>query len=166
MATSFFVNTFAGPQGWLIGGALILFFIVRQFTTRPVLSFLNVVAPAALLYFGLQGLGELDSTGWLLLGVSVSLAITLGAARGVTFHLSTDAQGQALMRGTVLTVVLWIATITAKAVLTWLEIRLGFGAEATTAAASLLPGAVTIAAQLLVVYLRAQDQRPAAYRVS
>jgi len=161
-----FANIFSGPEGLLVGAALILFFIARQFTTRPVLSVFNVIAPAALLYFGLQNLGNLDSTGWLLLGMSLSLAFALGAARGITFRLGTGARGQAVMRGTSLTVVLWIATIATKALLTFVTIRLGFGAEVASPAMSLLPAAVTIGAQLLVVYLRAHDERRAAYQVS
>jgi hypothetical protein len=165
MASSF-ANSFSGPEGLLIGAALILFFIVRQFSTRRVLSLLNVIAPAALLYFGLQGLGDLDSTSWLLLGISLSLAIVFGAARGMSFRVWTDASGQAVMRGGGLTIVLWLATFAAKALLTFAEIKLGLGTAGTSAAASLLPGALTIATQLLVVYLRAQDQRQVSYRVS
>ena len=166
MATSF-ANTFSGPQGLLLGAALIVFFIVRQFGTRRVLSLWNVLAPAALLYFGLlQGLGELDSTGWLLLGFSMSLAIAFGVARGLTFRVWTDEGGQAWMRGSVLTLVLWVATIAAKIAVTFVEIKLGMGPHATSAAASLLPAAVTIGAQVLVVYLRAQDGRLTSYRAS
>ena len=165
MATSL-ANTFSGPEGLLIGAALIVFFIVRQFSTRRVLSLANLLAPAALLYFGLQGLGDLDSTGWMLLGVGMSLGIAFGVARGMTFRVWTDASGQAVMRGGGLTVVLWVATIAAKALLTFIEIKLGLAAGATSSAASLLPGAATIAAQVLVVYLRAQDERLASYRVS
>jgi hypothetical protein len=161
-----FADTFSGPQGLLLGAALIVFFIARQFGTRRVLSLWNVLAPAALLYFGLQGLGDLDSTGWLLLGFSTSLAIAFGVARGLTFHVWTDDKGQAWMRGNALTLALWIATIVAKATLTFAEIKLGLGAQSTAAAASLLPGAVTIGAQVLVVYLRAQDDRVASYRLS
>jgi hypothetical protein len=160
-------QTFSGPQGLLIGAALIVFFIVRQFGARRVLSLANLVAPAALLYFGLQGVGDLDATGWALLGLSTSLAVALGAARGVTFRLWTDAQGESMMQGTALTVALWVATIAIKAALTFVEIRFGLGAASTSLAQSLLPGAATIAAQLAVVYLRSQDQRAAvSYPVS
>jgi len=161
-----FANNFSGPEGLLIGAALILFFIIRQFSTRAVLSLWNVAAPAALLYFGLQGLGDLDSTGWLLLGFSISVALALGVARGLTFRIWTGDDGRALMRGGAWTLVLWTATIAVKAALTFAEIRFGFGAAASSTAASLLPGAVTIGAQVLVVYLRAQDQRVASYPVS
>jgi hypothetical protein len=165
MASSF-TNNFSGPEGLLIGAALILFFIIRQFSTRPVLSLWNVAAPAALLYFGLQGLGNLDSSAWLLVGFSISLAIALGVARGLTFRVWTNDQGRALMRGGAWTLVLWIAPVAVKAALTFAEVQFGFGVAANSSAASLLPGAVTIGAQVLVVYLRAQDQRIASLRVS
>jgi hypothetical protein len=58
-------HTFSG-QGLLVGAALMIFFIVRELSTRPVLRLVNLAAPVALLYFGVQGLGDLDSTGWLL----------------------------------------------------------------------------------------------------
>ena len=164
--TNSFADSFSGPQGLLLGAALILFFIVRQFGTRRVLNLWNVLLPAGLLYFGLQGLGDLDSIGWLLLGLSISLAIAFGVARGLTFRVWTDASGQALMRGGVLTLVLWVATIGVKVGLTFAEIKLGLAAESTSTAASLIPGAVTIGAQLLVVYLRAQDARVANYQLN
>lgn len=165
MATNF-ASSLSGPEGLLIAAALVLFFIIRQFTTRAVLSLFNLVAPAVLVYFGLQGLGDLDATAWLLLGISLSLAIALGAARGVTFRVWTDQNGQAMMRGTGPTVALWIATIAVKVALTFAEIKFGFGAATASSAASYLSGAATLAAQVLVVYLRAQDQRLASYQVS
>jgi hypothetical protein len=162
-----FADTFSGPQGLLIGAAVILFFIVRQFRSRRVLSLANLVAPAALLYFGFQGVHSLDATGWALLGLSTSLAVALGAARGVTFRVWTDARGEPMMQGTGLTVALWVATIAVKVALTFIEMELGLGAATSSLAQSLLPGAATVAAQLLVVYLRSQDQRAAlSYRVS
>src|SRR5690242_17797270 len=120
-----FSNAFNGPEGLLIGAALILFFIARQFSARRVVSVGNVIAPAALLYFGLQGITSLDSSGWLLLGISMSLAVALGAARGVTFRVWTNPNGQAMMQGTPLTVALWVATIAIKVGLTFAEARFG-----------------------------------------
>jgi hypothetical protein len=71
-----------------------------------------------------------------------------------------------MMRGTGPTVALWIATIAVKVALTFAEIKFGFGAATASSAASYLSGAATLAAQVLVVYLRAQDQRLAGYQVS
>jgi hypothetical protein len=158
-------SNFSGVEGLLIGAAVIVFFVVRQFSTRRIASAANLIVPAALLYFGLQTLDQLDSTRWLLLGLGTSLAIALGAARGLSFQVWTDERGRSLMRGGALTVALWVLTIAVKVAVTFAEINFGF-APGTSTAETLLPAAATIAAQLLVVYLRAQDQRLLSYRVS
>ena len=165
MATNF-ADVFSGPEGLLIGVAVIVFFIVRQLSARRVLSLANVIAPAALLYFGAQGIGSLDASGWVLLGTSLSLAFALGAARGVTFRVWTNPNGDAMMQGTWLTLALWIATIAIKVILTLVESKLGFGAAYGSTVQALLPGAATIGAQWLVVYLRALDHRAVDYSVS
>jgi hypothetical protein len=154
-----FGSNFSGLEGALIGLAVLVFFIVRQFSTRRVLSTWTVIPPLVLAYFGLQGLSQLDSTGWLLLGLSLSLGVALGFVRGNTFRISTGAQGEALMRGTALTLVWWLITIAVKAGLTFAEARFGFGAMIGNNAEIMLPAAATIAAQSLVVYLRAQDRQ-------
>ena len=143
----------------LIGLAVLVFFIVRQFTTRPVVSRWAVAAPFVLAYFGLQGLSALDATGWLLLGLSLSLGVVLGFARGTTFRVWTDQHGQLLMRGTSLTLALWLATFAVKISLSIAERQIGLGGLASSNAEIWLPAAATLAAQTLVVYLRGQDQR-------
>ena len=135
------------------------FFIVRQFSTRGVTSLLNVIAPLALLYFGLQDVGQLDSAGWVILTASLSLAVALGFARGLTFRVWHGPDGRALMRGTPLTLGLWVLTLAVKIGLTFAEAKLGFGAVVVNNAVTFLPGAATLAAQALVVWLRAQDLR-------
>jgi hypothetical protein len=165
MITAFGSN-FSGLEGALIALAVIVFFIARQFTTRPVLNWLNVIAPAALLYFGVQGIDRLDSTGWLVLGLGLSLGIGLGALRGTSYRVWVNPQGQLFMRGGGLTLALWAVTIGVKVLLTVLEIQFGLGALTGLPAMSLLPGAATLAAQMLVVYLRAQDERVMGVRVS
>jgi hypothetical protein len=165
MATNL-ADVFSGPEGLFIGAALIVLFIARQFSARRVLSLANLIAPAALLYFGAQGIGSLDASGWVLLGISMSLAFALGAARGVTVRVWTNPNGDAMMQGTGVTLALWIATIVIKVALTVVESKLGFGAVYGSTVQALLPGAATIAAQLLVVYLRALDQRGVEYSVS
>lgn len=161
-----FADVFSGPEGLLIGAALIVFFIVRQFSARRVLSLANLIAPAALLYFGAQGISSLDASGWVLLGISMSLAFALGSARGVTFRVWTNPNGDAMMQGTGFTLALWITTIAIKVVLTFVESKLGFGAAYGSTVQALLPGATTIGAQLLVVYLRALDQRAVKHSMS
>ena len=156
----------SGLEAALIGLAVLVFFIVRQFGTRPVLSLVNLIAPAALLYFGVQGLDRLDGTGWLLLGLGVSLGFALGAVRGMSYRVWIDSHGQTLMRGGRLTLVLWAVTIGVKLLATLLEIQFGLGQFANLPALSLLPGAATIAAQLLVIYLRGQDEAAMRMRLS
>jgi hypothetical protein len=156
----------AGLEGAVIGIAVLVFFIFRQFSTRRVTSLLNVIAPLALLYFGVQGVGQLDPTGWVLMGSGLSLGIALGFARGTTFRIWTGPDGRPLMRGTAVTLVLWVLTLATKIALTFVEGQLGFGAELGNSAVTFLPAAATLAAQALVVYLRAQDLRFVGLRAS
>ncbi|HYW87830.1 MAG TPA: hypothetical protein VFB50_08675 [Chloroflexota bacterium] len=156
------LNNLSGFQGALIGLALVVFFIVRQFSTRRATSTWMFLVPLALAYFGLQGLGQISSTGWLLLGVNLSLGVGLGLARGMTFRVWAGEQGEALMRGTALTLVLWVATIAVRIVLSIAEVRFGLVAMPPSTAEMLLPAAATIAAQVLAVYLRGHDLQLAA----
>ena len=149
----------AGLEGAVIGVAVLVLFIFRQFSTRSVTSLLNFIAPLALLYFGLQGVSQLDSAGWVLLTASLSLGVALGFARGMTFRIWIGPTGQALMRGGGLTLGLWVLTFAVKIGLTYAEARLGYGSEVANNAVTLLPGAATLAAQALVVWLRAEDLR-------
>jgi len=145
----------SGATGALIGLAVVVFFIVRQFSTRPVASWWMVAVPAALAVFGARDLVLLDTSGWVLLAISSSLGVGLGFARGVTFRVWVAAHGTALMRGTALTLLLWVATIAIK---TGLSVFAGYSGIGTNTAEMLLPVAATLAAQNLVVYLRSRDQ--------
>jgi hypothetical protein len=159
-------SMFSGTEGVLIGLAVIAFFVVRQFGTRPLNSRWTVLAPLALAYFGRQGVNQLDPTGWLLLAVSVSLGVGLGFVRGMSFQVWTDANDDAYMRGGLWTLVLWLATFAAKVVLSVVEVKFGLAAFASSSAELLLPAAATIAAQYLVVFLRARDAGLAPARAS
>ena len=161
-----FGSNFSGLEVALIALVVLAFFVVRQFSTRRILNWFNLIAPVALLYFGLQGMDRLDSTGWLILGLGISLGIALGVVRGTSYRVWVDGQGQMLMRGGGLTLVLWAATIGIKLLVTLAEIHFGLGAVAGLPAMSMLPGAATLAAQMLVIYLRAQDERVMGVRVS
>jgi hypothetical protein len=90
------------------------------------------------------------------LSVSTSLGVGLGVMRGMTFRLWTDRTGRALMRATALTLLLWAITIGVKIGLTVLIHQAGLG-QANTNADALIPAAATLAAQNVVVYLRARD---------
>ena len=95
----------------------------------------------------------------MILTASLSLGIALGFARGMTFRIWTGPAGQALMRGTALTFGLWVLTFAVKIGITFAEARLGYASDVANNAVTLLPGAATLAAQALVVWLRAQDLR-------
>jgi hypothetical protein len=159
-------EVFSGAEGLLIGAVLIVFLIIRQFSVRRILNPTTVIAPAILLYLGAQDIGSLDASSWVLLGISASLAAAFGMARGVTFRVWTNPRGDAMMQGTRATLALWIATIALKAALTFAESKFGFGARYDSTVLSLVPAAVTIGVQQLVVYLRAVDRRGAEYSVS
>jgi hypothetical protein len=146
-----------GLETALIGAALILLFVVRQFTSRRVLSPLQLLIPAALFVLGLQTVGTLTSVGWLFLCAGVSLGIALGFLRGTSFHIWTDDNGVPLMRGSTLTLMFWIATLAVKGGLTLVEARFDGAQLSAPNAELLLPAAVTLAVQALVVYLRSQD---------
>jgi hypothetical protein len=151
------LTNFSSLEGALIGLAVLVFFVVRQFSTRPVLSLWGIGLPLVLAYLGIQGLLSLDQTGWLLLGVNLSLGAALGFARGTSVRLWVDEHGQALMRGTALTMLLWVATVGVKVLLSIVERQMGLGALSTSNTEIMLPAAVTIAVQVLVMYLRSRD---------
>jgi hypothetical protein len=149
----------AGLEGAVIGVAVLLLFMFRQFSTRSVTNVFNILAPLALLFFGLQGVSQLDSAGWVIMSASLSLGVALGFARGMTFRIWMGPAGQALMRGSALTLGLWVLTFVVKIGMTYAEARLGYASDVANNAVTLLPGAATLAAQALVVWLRAQDLR-------
>jgi hypothetical protein len=149
----------AGLEGALIGIAVLVFFMFRQFSTRGVTSIVNVLAPLLLLYFGLQGVGQLDAVGWVILTASLSLGVALGFARGITFRIWPSVDGRVLMRGTALTLMLWVLTIAVKIGLAYAEAQLGYGADVANSSVTFLPAAATLGAQALVIWLRAQDLR-------
>ncbi|MBV9748800.1 MAG: hypothetical protein JO157_08290 [Acetobacteraceae bacterium] len=149
-----------GVESAVIGLALLVFFIVRQFSTRRVLSLWQVGVPLVLAALGLQGLGLLNSVGWVLLAVNLSLGVALGVARGVTFKIWSGPDSHPRMRGTRLTLVLWAATVAVKALLSLGEVRLGVPLASANTSELMLPAAATLGAQLLVVYLRSQHASP------
>jgi hypothetical protein len=151
----------AGLEGALIGLAVLVFFIARQFSARPVASLWTFALPVVLAYFGLQGLGDLDAGGVVVLGLNLAVGVALGFMRGVSIRVWTDHRGEALMRGTALTLALWLATLAVKVGISLFESRVGLGTLAGSNAEIWLPAAATIAVQSLVVYLRSLDLRPA-----
>ena len=150
-------TTVSGTELALISIAAVALFIVRQFQTRRVASPWNVLLPLGLAYFGAQGLALLDPGGWAMLGVNLSLGLGLGFARGTTLRVWVDERGEALVRGTGLTLALWLATFAARVVVGVAEYRFGLGSGSMGTAVMLLPISATLAAQSLVAYLRSRD---------
>jgi hypothetical protein len=149
----------SGLEAALIGLAVALLFIVRQFSTRRVMSPWMVLVPLALALFGISnGFGQLNSTAWMLLGLNLSLGVVLGVMRAMSFRLWTNERGEALIRGTRVTLLLWLATLAVKVGLSVVEQRTGLGSF-SSGAELLIPVAATLAAQNLGVFLRSQDVR-------
>src|SRR4051794_32810538 len=98
MLTSFFSNP-NDLQGGLIAAANIGFFVVRQFTTRPLTDSSPIIPPAALENYSTQGPPQPYSTGWFVLTASLTVAIALGTWRGTTFRIWSGKDGSAMMRG-------------------------------------------------------------------
>src|SRR5579859_5988975 len=111
----------------LIGLAIAALVIVRQFSARRVASVWMIAVPFGLAAFGATGLGNLDTTGLVLVALNTSLAVALGVMRGTTFRIWSGASGEALMQGTRLTVLLWAATIGVRVVVSLIERQLGLG---------------------------------------
>lgn len=153
------LSNLSGLEAVLIGLAVAVFFIVRQFQARRIMSAATMLPPLALVYFGVVNLGQLDTTGLMLLAVNTSLAVVLGVARGTTFRVWSGASGEALMQGTAVTLLLWVATIGVRVAVAFVEQRAGVGTFASGGADLLIPVAATLAAQNIVAYLRSRDQR-------
>ena len=145
--------------GAIIGLVVVAFVVVRQFSTRPVADRAMVVVPAAMAIFGVQGLGQLDLAGWVLLAVNVSIGIGLGFARAVTFRVWVGEQGAALMQATRLTALLWAVTIAVKTGISMYGAFSGTAGSTDSLTELLLPVAATVATQNLVLHLRSQDLR-------
>jgi hypothetical protein len=148
-------TNFSGAESALIGLVVAALFIIRQFRTRRVTSLWMWLVPLVLAAIGISGLGQLNSVGWAVLALNLVLGIGLGIVRGNSFRLWTNSDGQALMRATNLTLVLWLVTIAIKIGLAVVERQTGLAA-ATPGADVMLPTAATLAAQSLSVYLRSQ----------
>jgi hypothetical protein len=149
------VTNFSGAESALVGLGVAVLFIIRQFRTRRVASLWMWLVPLVLAAIGISGLSQLNSVGWAVLALNLALGIGLGVVRGNSFRLWTNSQGQAVMRATNLTLVLWLVTIAIKIGLALLERQTGL-TTATPGADIMLPAAATLAAQNLSVYLRSQ----------
>jgi hypothetical protein len=150
-------NLLGGSIAIVLGAALAVFIIVRQFLPRRITPRLMIIGPAILAYFGLTGLGSLDATAVAFLTINAGVGLVLGLLRATTVRVWLDEQGQAYMRGTWATLGLWLALVVARLAL--MAVERSFGLQLSSYSGSyMLPVAVTLAAQNALVWLRAQNR--------
>lgn len=152
----------------LLGCAVFVVRIVREFTGRMVTARNLVVLPAVLLVIGgVRAVPTLSSVSGLavaLLAADAVVVLGLGAARGASVRL-TVRDGGLFQRGGWLTAGLWLLSIAARVVIVVLGHALGVGAPLD---ATVLAGfGLTLVAQSCVVFLRARGlEAPTASLVS
>jgi hypothetical protein len=139
----------------LIGLAIFVLIIARQFTTRRLTLTWMFLLPAGLAVYGLSSIQGLDAAGVALLGLNSALAAVLGAVRGSTIRVWSTPTGDVFMKGTLLTVIFWAITIAVRIGVYAFE-RDGGQTIQSSGAALLIPIAITIGVQNVVVYLRSQ----------
>jgi len=140
----------------VIGLAVAALVVVRQFSPRRVASVGTVLVPLGLVAFGASSIGQLDSLGLVVLAVNTLLALALGVLRGRTLRIWSGARGEALMQGTRLTLLLWVATLGVRVAASVVEQQVGLSLPASDVSALLVPVAATFAAQNIVAYLRSR----------
>lgn len=145
----------------VIGALVVLRVLGKQLTGSVVTGRSLVLMPAILIVIGLGSAAtalSLAQPGEILFFLlDAVIVVGLGLARGTSTRL-TLRDGGLFQKGTALTLVLWLTTIAVRVGAGFLGHSLGGAGTLTTASAVLLFG-VTIAAQNVVIYLRAQQQR-------
>ncbi len=132
--------------------------IVRQLLTRRVSARGLLAIPLALGVVGLRDLAGLSDPA--LVGIflaSAGLDAIMGALRGLTFRVWTDAASAVWMRGTPLTLALWLLFAALRAAMAAAAISLGASSGSTMGAIPVLL-AITFGAQNLVIWLRSQER--------
>ena len=141
----------------VIGAALVVFIIYRQLMRRPVEGRQLVVLPLVLAVLGLYNLNRqppATSAAITALVASLAIAVVLGLARGRSMRVWRDV-GSVLRQGAPLTAALWIVAIALRAGIGAIAHRSGVAQSVTFGELPLFLG-VTLAAQNLVIWLRAQ----------
>ena len=77
----------------LVGVAIAVLIIVRQFTPRRLTLGWMVLVPAALALYRLTGLGPLTQAALLVLGINTVLAAAMGLIRASTMRLWIGSEG-------------------------------------------------------------------------
>jgi hypothetical protein len=146
----------SNPQIILIGIAAVVLFIGRQFIATRLNRRLLLWVPLGLAYFGLPGLQRLDPNAALAVFVlDAAAAAGLGALRGLSFRVWRASDGSTWTQGSLLTLGLWAASIVVRVALLALG-NLVLGVPPTSLGQGLLLLlAITLGAQNLVLWLRA-----------
>ena len=145
------------PATILIGVALVVFLIGRQFTPQPVKEGRLWLFPLALTVYGIYEMSQTPPSSVVdiaMLAVSVVTGAVLGFGRGMSMRLLRTSTGQLMQQGTLLTVGLWVLSVA-------LRIGLGFLAHGAfdTNELPLFLG-ITFGAQALAVLLRTGATSP------
>jgi hypothetical protein len=141
----------------VVGAALVLFIIYRQLIRRPIEARQLVVLPVVLAALGLINLNHeppTASAAVVALVASLVSAVVFGLARGFSTRVWQDAGG-VLRQGTPVTLALWIVGIALRIGIGALAHRAGVAQSVTVGELPLFLG-VTLAAQNLVIWMRAQ----------
>ena len=140
----------------LIGAAIALFVVVRQFARRQVTITSMLLGPLVVGVLAVTNSNGLTIDTMPLLAANAAIAFALGVWRGATFKLVRDARGTVVSQATMVTFVLWIALIALRVALAFGERQLGFDL-ASSSALILIPVAMTLAGQNALIWLRAQN---------
>jgi hypothetical protein len=141
----------------IIGVAVMLFLVARQFMARELNVVWLVGLPVVLAYFGLNNVGSLAPAALTLLAINIAVAAALGAVRAATFRVWIGPRGVPLMQGTLATLGLWLALFAVRTGWYAIESAVGVAPDTTNLATYLLPLAGTFAAQNVIVWRRSQS---------
>lgn len=106
-----------GAELYLVIGALVLFAIGRQFLARPVSDGRWWLIPAGLFVYGLYQMTQQPLPGLAesaALGLDIVISIGSGLLRGLTTRVWVAADGRTMKRGTLVTLVAWVASFAAR----------------------------------------------------
>ena len=106
-----------GAELYLVIGALVVLAIGRQFLARPVSEGRWWLIPAGLIVYGLYQMTREPLPGVAAsaaLGVDIVISIVFGLLRGLTTRVWVAADGRTMKRGTLLTLVCWVASFGAR----------------------------------------------------
>jgi hypothetical protein len=157
----------SNPQVILLVIAAVIFFIGRQLVATRLNQRLLLWMPLVLAYLGLRDLQPFDSNAAVALFVlDASAAAGLGVLRGLTFRIWRAADGSTWLQGSALTLGLWGASIVVRLwLLAFGSLVLGVPASSLGQAVLLLL-AITLGAQNLVLWLRAEARTEASVLAS